>query len=65
MAVVVARPGETVEADAVIAYCREKLAGYKAPKLVEVIDQLPKNASGKVLKRDLRIRFADRAQTLG
>ena len=64
MAVVVARPGETIEAEAMIAHCREKLAGYKSPKLVEVIDQLPKNASGKVLKRDLRLRFADRANTL-
>ncbi len=64
MAVVVPRPGETISADAVIAHCREKLAGYKSPKLVEVVDQLPKNASGKVLKRDLRLRFADRANTL-
>jgi fatty-acyl-CoA synthase len=38
----------------VIAYCRSKLAGYKVPKLIEYIDELPRNPSGKVLKKDLR-----------
>jgi fatty-acyl-CoA synthase len=39
---------------AVIAFARERLAGYKAPKYVTVVDALPKNPSGKILKRELR-----------
>jgi len=40
-----------------IAFCRRHLAGYKCPKSVDVVDQLPRNATGKVLKRDLRARY--------
>ena len=65
MAVVVPRAGHSLTADEILRFCRERMAGYKAPKLVEVVDQLPKNASGKILKRDLRDRFADRAGSLG
>ena len=57
-AYVVARPGAAVDADTVIAYCKENLASYKTPKSVEIIDALPKNAAGKVLKRELRERAA-------
>jgi fatty-acyl-CoA synthase len=39
-------------------FCRERLAGFKSPKYVAVVDALPKNASGKILKRDLRTTFA-------
>jgi acyl-CoA synthetase (AMP-forming)/AMP-acid ligase II len=53
-AYVVPRPGHDVDPDAVIAYCRERLAGYKAPRSVEVRPELPHNASGKVLKYLLR-----------
>jgi fatty-acyl-CoA synthase len=62
MAAVVPRPGKTVDADELLRYCRERLAGYKAPKFVAVIEQLPKNASGKILKRELRERFAETAK---
>jgi acyl-CoA synthetase (AMP-forming)/AMP-acid ligase II len=41
-----------------IAFCRERIASYKKPKHVVVVDALPKNASGKVLKRELRARIA-------
>ncbi len=64
MAVVVARPGQTIDPEELSAFCRERLAKYKAPKLFEIVDQLPKNASGKVLKRELRDRFASRATEL-
>ena len=37
-----------------IAWARERIAGYKAPKAVDFIDVLPRNASGKVLRRELR-----------
>jgi len=46
------------DSDAVIAACREKLAGYRVPKAVYWVDELPRNAYGKVLKRRLRERFA-------
>lgn len=58
-AVVVAKPGASVSADTIMAYCRDKLAGFKAPKHVAVAEQLPKNASGKILKKDLRVTFND------
>ncbi|MFE4667450.1 acyl-CoA synthetase [Streptomyces sp. NPDC056716] len=54
-AVVVAR-GEVSEAD-LIAHTRERLAPFKAPKRVFFVDRLPRNASGKILKRELRDRF--------
>lgn len=51
-AVVVPR-GEVTEAE-LIAHAREKLAHFKAPKRVVFVDELPRNASGKILKRELR-----------
>ncbi|MFF3885808.1 acyl-CoA synthetase [Streptomyces sp. NPDC001914] len=54
-AVVVPR-GEVTE-DELIAHAREKLAHFKAPKRVLFVDELPRNASGKILKRELRDRF--------
>jgi long-chain acyl-CoA synthetase len=53
-AYVVVKPGETLSAEEVIQYCREKLAPYKAPKMIEFIDALPKSAVGKVLRREVR-----------
>ena len=65
MAVVVLRPGHRVSEEEVLHFCRERMASYKAPKFVEIIDDLPKNASGKILKRELRERFAHRGKDLG
>ncbi|WP_369166713.1 acyl-CoA synthetase [Streptomyces sp. R28] len=56
-AVVVPR-GEVTEAE-LIEHAREKLAHFKAPKRVVFVDELPRNASGKILKRELRDRFAE------
>lgn len=55
-AVVVPR-GEVTEAE-LMAYAREKLAHFKAPKRILFVPALPRNASGKILKRELRDRFA-------
>jgi fatty-acyl-CoA synthase len=55
-AVVVPR-GEVTEAQ-LVAHAREKLPHFKAPKRVLFVDELPRNASGKILKRELRDRFA-------
>ena len=56
-AVVVPAPGANVTEDEIIAACRAVLAGYKKPKRVFFVDELPRNASGKILKRELRERF--------
>lgn len=64
MAVVVPRPGQSLSADDIVRHCRERMAGFKAPKCVEIVEQLPKNASGKILKRELRQRFADAGRSL-
>ncbi len=53
-AIVVITPGMAVTADELIGYARERIAGFKCPKTVDFIDELPRNPSGKVLKRELR-----------
>jgi acyl-CoA synthetase (AMP-forming)/AMP-acid ligase II len=55
-AFVVLRPDQTLTADELIAWCRERMANYKVPRSVQVVDALPLNASGKVLKFELRDR---------
>ena len=57
-AVVVAKPGAALDEAAVLAHCQQQLAGFKSPKAVLFVDALPKNPSGKLLKRELRQRFA-------
>ncbi|WP_304176413.1 fatty acid--CoA ligase [Phenylobacterium aquaticum] len=53
-AVVVRKPGAEPTPAEIIAWARERIAAYKAPKSVDFIDALPRNASGKVLRRELR-----------
>ena len=50
--------GAAVTEDEIVAACRASLAGYKKPKRVVFVDELPRNASGKILKRELRDRFS-------
>lgn len=59
VAVVVRRATQTLTAEDVTAHCLTQLAPFKVPKLVVFAEALPKNPSGKVLKRDLRDRYAD------
>jgi long-chain acyl-CoA synthetase len=55
-AIVVADPpGESVTEDVLIEYCRKSLAPYKIPKEIEVVSDIPRNAAGKVLRRELRV----------
>ena len=61
-AFVVPREGETLTAEEVMAFCREKLAAYKAPKQVEFMEDLPKSTVGKVLRRKLREMEMERAK---
>lgn len=58
-ATVVPKAGESLTSDEVDAYCQEHLSHFKAPKLIVIRDSLPKNASGKILKRELRMEYAD------
>jgi len=53
-AFVVLKEGEILTEEDVTAYCRENLASYKVPKIIEFIDELPKSAVGKVLRRKLK-----------
>jgi acyl-CoA synthetase (AMP-forming)/AMP-acid ligase II len=53
-AVVAFRPEHQIDPQELIDYARERLAHYKAPKSVDVVEALPRNPSGKILKRDLR-----------
>ncbi|WMX48946.1 FadD3 family acyl-CoA ligase [Streptomyces roseicoloratus] len=55
-AYVVRRPGSTLTADDVIAWSRREMANYKVPRRVEFVTELPRNASGKVVKGELRAR---------
>jgi fatty-acyl-CoA synthase len=53
-AICVPKPGETIDPDSVIAWARERVAGFKVPKSVDSIPALPRNPSGKILRRELR-----------
>lgn len=54
-AFVVLRPGAALQEDELIAWCRDRIANYKVPRAVRIVDELPTNASGKVLKRELQL----------
>jgi O-succinylbenzoate-CoA ligase len=57
MAIVVVRDGVEVDAGTIGDHCRDKLARYKQPRLVQFVDDIPKTPTGKVLKRELRQTF--------
>ena len=58
-AFVVPKPGESITEEEIIQFCKQNLAGYKVPKKVVVLNEIPKNPSGKVLKKDIRNQFKD------
>jgi fatty-acyl-CoA synthase len=61
-AAVVPREGHSISKEELLAFCRGRLAGFKTPKYVIVLDELPKNPSGKILKRELRTTYAALAE---
>lgn len=63
-AVIVPKPGTSPTTDAVHAHTRERLAGYKRPKYIVFTETLPKNPSGKILKRALRTQHATLAESV-
>jgi acyl-CoA synthetase (AMP-forming)/AMP-acid ligase II len=58
-AVVVAAGGRTVDESALLTYARKHLASYKCPKSVEVVEELPRNPTGKILKAVVRAKYGD------
>jgi acyl-CoA synthetase (AMP-forming)/AMP-acid ligase II len=56
-AVVVLKKGQHASGEEIIEFCRAKLAGFKRPRSVVFVDSLPRNALGKILKKDLRAKY--------
>jgi acyl-CoA synthetase (AMP-forming)/AMP-acid ligase II len=53
-ALVIPVPDAGITGDEILAFARERLAGFKCPKTVEFVETIPRNPSGKILKRELR-----------
>jgi long-chain acyl-CoA synthetase len=53
-AFIVVKPGETLTEEEITQWCKEKLAAYKVPKMIEFVDALPKSAIGKILRREVK-----------
>jgi len=53
-AVIVPKKGSSLTEKEIIAHCKEHLAGFKCPKKIVIAENLPKNPSGKILKRELK-----------
>jgi fatty-acyl-CoA synthase len=58
VALVVVHPGARIDEQELLAHCRGRLAAFKAPHVVRFADELPRSASGKLLKQELRDRFS-------
>jgi long-chain acyl-CoA synthetase len=54
------RPGETASEAELIQFCKERMAAYKYPRSIELVDELPKTVTGKILRRELRVTEAAR-----
>jgi acyl-CoA synthetase (AMP-forming)/AMP-acid ligase II len=65
VAYVVVRPGAAVDEEELARFCADRLARFKTPKAFRFVDELPRNPSGKVLKRELREREAAAVQAAG
>jgi len=61
-AFIVIKEGQELTEDDVVKYCKENLAAYKVPKLIEFIDELPKSAVGKILRRKLKDMEMEKTQ---
>jgi fatty-acyl-CoA synthase len=56
-AIVALKPGAAATEAELVAFARERLAGFKTPKTIVLVKELPKTGSGKILKTELRARF--------
>jgi fatty-acyl-CoA synthase len=61
LAVIALQPGSELDRQRVVEHCVERLAKFKVPDDIAIVEALPRNATGKVLKRELRSRFVDEA----
>ncbi|MFS8641366.1 MAG: hypothetical protein LOD90_11295 [Symbiobacteriaceae bacterium] len=61
----VRKRGATATAEDLIEHARQRVAPFKVPKRVIFVDDLPRNASGKILKRELRARLAQEVEAAG
>jgi acyl-CoA synthetase (AMP-forming)/AMP-acid ligase II len=57
LAFVVLKPDAQLDVDTMVDFCRERIAGYKIPRRLEIIEEMPRNPSGKILKKELRKPF--------
>ena len=65
-AIVVAEASQPASAEAIIGWARARIAAYKVPKSIDFVGELPRNAAGKVLRRELRLRYwQDRERKIG
>ena len=62
LAVVVLKPGSSLTAEEMVEFCRDKIAGYKIPRRLEIVTELPRNPSGKILKKNLREPYWQNAE---
>ncbi len=62
-AFIVLKPGETATDEEITAYCKEELAAYKVPKIIEFREDLPKSTVGKVLRKELKAEELARSET--
>ncbi len=63
-ALVVCRPGSTLDADALREYARERVAAYKYPRYVVLVESLPKGPTGKILKREIDVQALQRSEAM-
>jgi acyl-CoA synthetase (AMP-forming)/AMP-acid ligase II len=56
-AVIALKAGTKATEKEMIAFCKEHIASYKAPKSIEFVDSLPKNPQGKILKKEIRAKY--------
>jgi acyl-CoA synthetase (AMP-forming)/AMP-acid ligase II len=56
-AIVVLKNGKTSSEEEIISFAKERIAGFKSPKSVDFISELPRNPSGKILKKELRASY--------
>jgi acyl-CoA synthetase (AMP-forming)/AMP-acid ligase II len=61
-AVVVLKPGSSADEDELLEFAASRLAGFKKPRSLEIVDELPMSATGKILKKDLRLRYWSNAE---
>ncbi|MEG0438144.1 MAG: long-chain-fatty-acid--CoA ligase [Solibacillus sp.] len=59
-AIIVPKPGNSIDTEKLIDFCRDNLAGYKIPRKIFIADELPKNATGKTLKYKLRDNYLNK-----